>query len=425
MFLELLDIETFVKNNNLLEVKNGKYPSAKGFDEDGLWSETIFGKIGSRNRKQQFGYVNLKNNFIHPIVFRMLKATSDPVSKIMRDKGRYIAKNKMLIEDPAGETGINFLIREFNNIDFRLFSHSDKKKECEFIENNKKIVLINKFLITPAGDRDININDISKTAEINELYRSLIFQISSLSGIEDIDKLIASNVQNQLIKITDFIRDKHLKGKKGLIRNNMMKKSMDFSSRMILSSSPNIPLGYVSIPWHTALTIYEPLVSYNLFRKDNDILPDIENLVEKDEFDSHDLIKFLDDLVKNPDNIQPALKSKLFTLITEITKDQVVLCKRDPVVQRNSYFSAHVLINDGRVAILNSVDLPNIGGDCDGDTIALIPLFTEEAKKEALEKMNPMYTKTKFVDSKSLSNTIYSPTLDAIATIYRATQNYD
>jgi len=167
------------------------------------------------------------------------------------------------------------------------------------------------------------------------------------------------------------------------------------------------------------------LVSYNLFRKENEVLDGIKNFCQKDDFDSHDMIRFLDDLVKNPDNIPPTLKNQLFNLIVEITKDQVVLCKRDPVLQRNSYFSAHVLINDGRSAILSSIDLPNIGGDNDGDTVAIIPVFTEEAKKEALEKMNPYYTKTKFVDSKSLSNTLYAPTLDAIATIYRATKNYD
>ena len=50
-----------------------------------------------------------------------------------------------------------------------------------------------------------------------------------------------------------------------------------------------------------------------------------------------------------------------------------------------------------------------------------INTLPEEAKAEALEKMNPAHTKTKYVDIKSLSNTIYKPTLDAVAVIYRAT----
>jgi DNA-directed RNA polymerase beta' subunit len=428
MFLELLNIENFIKSNNVLEVKSGKYPSSKGYDEDGLWSETIFGKLGTRNRKQQFGYVDLKTNFIHPVVFKLLRSSSDSISKIIREKAKYKITNKSLVEDNInGETGLSFLIREFENIDFRLNSHSDKKQESEFIESNKKIILINKFLILPAGDRDINLNDlnsIAKTSEINEVYRSLLFQISSLSGNEDLDNLVKNNIQNQLMKISDFIRDRYLKGKKGLIRNNMMKKSMDFTLRIVLTSSPNVPLGSISIPWHSALAIFEPLVSYNLFKKENDILPDIQSFAQKEFFDTHDLIKFFDDLVKNPTNVPPSLKTKLFNLITEITKDQVVLCKRDPVLQRNSYFSAHVLIHDGRVAILNSLDLPQLGADCDGDTVAIIPIFTEEAKKEALDNMNPYYTKSKLTDSKSISNVLYAPTLDAIATIYRATKDH-
>lgn len=426
MYLEILNINSFIKNNNILEVKNAKFPSQKGFDEDGLWSETIFGKLGSRNRKQQFGYVDLKSNFIHPIAYEILRYISEPISKILKNKDKFIIRDKKLIKDNSGGSGLSFLIDNFLNIDFRISADSNKIKEAEYIENNKNIILINKFLITPAGDRDIDISNISKTSEINELYRSLIFQILSLSGVSDIDNLIKSNIQNQLIKIVKFIRDKYLKGKKGLIRGNMMKKSTDYSSRLVLTSSPNIPLGYVSIPWHTALTIFEPLVSYNLFKKDNDILDDIKKEIhEDDHFDSYDLIKFLDTLVKNPENINPNLKIKLFNLITEITKDQVILCKRDPVVQRNLYFSANILINDGRVAILNSLDLAPIGGDCDGDTVAIMPLFTKEAKEEAIKNMHISTTKSKMIDSKSLSNTLFVPNLDAMSAIYTATKNYD
>ena len=61
MKLQLLDINGFIQKNNCKEVLNSKI-TPRGADPQSLWSETIFGTIGSRDRRTQYGYIQLKNN---------------------------------------------------------------------------------------------------------------------------------------------------------------------------------------------------------------------------------------------------------------------------------------------------------------------------------------------------------------------------
>lgn len=58
----------------------------------------------------------------------------------------------------------------------------------------------------------------------------------------------------------------------------------------------------------------------------------------------------------------------------------------------------------------------------DGDTISVVPLFSEEAKQEAREKMLAGTAPNKFNSLANYGKTIYSLWLDTIATIYKITK---
>jgi len=57
-----------------------------------------------------------------------------------------------------------------------------------------------------------------------------------------------------------------------------------------------------------------------------------------------------------------------------------------------------------------------------GDTLAIVPVFSDEAKAEARMKMNPNYSKSKWFDTMNNTKTIYSLSLDSIATLFAATK---
>lgn len=426
MLLQLLNIESFVERNKISEIKTYKIPS-KVYDDDGLWSESIFGPIGSKSRNTNFGYIDLKTTAFHPIVLNLIKTVSTETSQILNEKNKFIVQNKRLVSDPNGETGVSFLISVFNDIDLRLFCHAHKKKAADYLEKYKNVILINKFLVTPAGLRDVDIYNKNKRIvieEINSHYTKLLIYINQLIGIRDVDYITIKKIQNQLYAIVDYIKKNKMTGKKGLFRGAMLRKSLDYSARLVLTNSPNIKFGEIGLPWHTLVIIFEPFVIHYLFKKEENInvLLSLKDYLKNPNLDENGFSSFSKDLILNPDIIPDQIKTNLISILDQFLSNQVVMCKRDPVVQRKSWFSATPVITEGRVAYVNSLDLSPIGGDSDGDTVAVLPIFTNEAKEEVKAKLNPLNTKSKWKDISSYSGTIYAPSLDAIATIYTATE---
>jgi DNA-directed RNA polymerase beta' subunit len=436
MKLKLLDIDRDIRENKVLEVKNANPPIGSKYDPEGLWSEEIFGKIGNRERKNRFGYIDLKSKMFHPQAYDIIKTVSEPTSKIIARKQRYKIIDKKLVPDSAnGQTGLMFLIDNIDNIDFTKIAKKDKLSEASYLEKNKDKLLIDKWLVVPPGgirDIDTTKKDAARTqSEINLHYRGLLFTVTQLEIAEGDDELkeqIIEKVQKVLIQTSKWIKDNLMKGKQGLLRGSMLKKSMDFSTRIILASSPDIKMGEVGLPWHTLMSIYEPLVSYYVYHKDPDktVLKSLNNALGNDEdniIDYSEFTKMLQNYGKNSDLV-PAEMVELFKgIIREIIKDAVVTVKRDPIVSRNGWFAAKPVITDGKVATLNSMDLGPLGGDCDGDTVAILPLFTREAKETANAKLNPVNAKSKWTDTKTYNKNIYSLELDSVAAIYAATKD--
>lgn len=61
MQIDVLKLNDFVKINNIKEVTSPYILASDGNpDPDGLFSYEIFGRVGSEERRINFGYVNLK-----------------------------------------------------------------------------------------------------------------------------------------------------------------------------------------------------------------------------------------------------------------------------------------------------------------------------------------------------------------------------
>jgi hypothetical protein len=79
---------------------------------------------------------------------------------------------------------------------------------------------------------------------------------------------------------------------------------------------------------------------------------------EYDEFINKTLPKF-------PHTLEGEVLDTLYEVAKEVTKDQVVIFKRDPVSNRNNYSAASIIpVKVGQVAVVNSLDLAPMGGDC-------------------------------------------------------------
>lgn len=432
--LSLLDIDEYIKKNGVKEVKNANIfgLGKKTFDEQGLWSETIFGRIGSRERRNQFGYIQLATTLINPIVYKMMKNSSESIRDILAEKKYFSLKTDGTFkEDEVGQTGVLFLAEYKDKVDFEKCAKKDKKDIGRFLNKNKDLIFIDKYLIMPPGgirDMSTDKNEAKKfSSELNMLYEKLISLNSQLEIHKDdleMGLIFASQLQKILVQIYLWIQAK-LEGKQGLLRGTMLRKTLDYSARIVATSSPEIPLGSIGIPWHTLLTLYEPFFFHYVLKVDDELKNLIIEYIKLPAGRSlgyHDLKTFNYSIAKNPNLVSGILKDKLFHVASEISKDKDILVKRDPVTSRTSYYSATpIALPSGRGAVVNAMSCGPQGLDFDGDTLALMPVFSKEALNEVAQ-LNPAKSKIAWTDPMNAKNQIYKLALDQVSIVYAMTK---
>ena len=135
----------------------------------------------------------------------------------------------------------------------------------------------------------------------------------------------------------------------------------------------SIKHGYIGIPWQAALKLYEPFTEYQILR--NPYNQNIKELIKKhldieNNLTAADLKRFLTLINEQPDVVSPELTDELVRIAEEITKDKLILNKRDPVENRNSYIASYIRIDRNSLVIkLNPLDCPRLGADFDGDSL--------------------------------------------------------
>ena len=76
------------------------------------------------------------------------------------------------------------------------------------------------------------------------------------------------------------------------------------------------------------------------------------------------ILPFFTKLTEDSLKIDEQLKETLIEITKEVVKDKLVLYKRDPVENRDSYMAAKIRVDsDGYTLDINPLDLPRIGGD--------------------------------------------------------------
>ena len=88
MKLNIVDANKFIKVNELEEVSNPVYfDRGRQPTDDGLFSYTIFGRPGSKERAQKFAYIDLKAPFLHPLVYKTLLRLDRKFEQVVAGQG--------------------------------------------------------------------------------------------------------------------------------------------------------------------------------------------------------------------------------------------------------------------------------------------------------------------------------------------------
>jgi DNA-directed RNA polymerase II subunit RPB1 len=233
-------------------------------------------------------------------------------------------------------------------------------------------------------------------------------------------------IQKTVNNIEDWLK-KIIKGKKGILRGGLLSKRVDFSGRENIIPDDYIPLGFVGIPINHVLKFFDPFFVYHVLNVETSLQEGIKEFLNMDrnkKLDASDISNFITVVYNNPNNLVGDLYNKVKRAAEIITKDKVVIYKRDPTESRDTWISAYVRVDDTGYALrINPLDLCKNTGDFDGDAVSIFSLLTEEAQEQAKKFMNPIHSTSTWLRSSTSSSLVYNVAGDSLIGLYLATEN--
>ena len=286
----LVNMEDIIKKNNIKEITNPIFFNQNGSPtSDGLLSNEIFG-ITKQERANTFAYIDLHDKFLHPLVYKVWSSIDQNIKSIVHGIATYkINSEGHITEDPEGETGISFLVKNIDKIKFRRTDSSKRDRIIEFLNKNKKSMFISKFLVMPAFYRDVNTeNGKIGVGDINKLYNSILIASRAIAEAHDyglnLKDTQKGRMQELLLSLYNYFGSGNpdlkgasigIPGKLGIMRRTNMSKTTDYSSRLVLSAPElkveslddlDVDMDYTLIPLASICVNFLPFMIFSIRR---------------------------------------------------------------------------------------------------------------------------------------------------------------
>ena len=286
--VSLLDVDDFVKKNNLVEITNPViFDTSSNPTNDGLLSNTIFG-ITKESRASTFAYISLKKKFLQPLVYRIWSKVDSKIKSVIHGIGTYsIDKSGNIVEDPKGDNGIDFLRKNLDKIKFRETDSIKRERYIKFLNDNRKNFFTDKLIVIPPFFRDIKVDGGKiSVGDINKLYINVMVSASAIGDSTEygfsIGKSVEGRLQEGLMEIykwfgtgTDSNPNGGLPGKFGVIRRANLSKTTDYATRLVMSA-PKLDVenmediradfDYSVLPMTSAAANFFPFVIFHMRR---------------------------------------------------------------------------------------------------------------------------------------------------------------
>ena len=177
--------EQFILKNNLKEVTSQMIfePSSNNFHPEGLFSEEIFGQVGSSSRISTLGYIDLNTDILAPVIYKNVIDLKPVYGSIMQGKTAVVWNEKTKQFDvctkefEGADTGYSFFISHFNELKFNKTSSPARNNKITTINKARSTntAVVNKLIVSPAGLRDVK-EERGRVAieEVNKLYKTIL-----------------------------------------------------------------------------------------------------------------------------------------------------------------------------------------------------------------------------------------------------------
>lgn len=266
-----------------------KETSSTRFHPDGLFSEIIFGEIGSSQRLTQFGFIDLQTTVFNPMVFQDMVRSKKLYNDIMAGNVFVVFDDSIKDfvqckpEEYGADTGFSFFVKHFFKLKFfdksLATSTTDEiksrtvKDKVLLMQKFPGRLLIDKWLVLPAELREYRIEDGRGVSdEINNLYLSLLNlcrldkdRSNKESSLYD---GLRYKIQLKVLEIAEYIKD--ILKDDGYLEKKYGSRSVAWGTRNIISplqmnnrkleDSTNIQCDETGLPLFQAIKCFQPLV---------------------------------------------------------------------------------------------------------------------------------------------------------------------
>jgi DNA-directed RNA polymerase subunit beta' len=226
------------------------------------------------------------------------------------------------------------------------------------------------------------------SSDLNDLYRRVINRNNRLKYLLEINapEVIVRNEKRMLQEAVDALIDNGmrkavttkattggkrllksladmLRGKQGRFRQNLLGKRVDYSGRSVIVVGPELKIDQVGIPKKMALEIFKPFVMRKLLEKQLAFNVKAASRLVEDETD------------------------EVWQCLEEVIKDKLVLINRAPTLHRLSIQAYYPVLIEGEAIRIHPMFCKAFNADFDGDQMAVFLPLSDEAQREAKERM--------------------------------------
>lgn len=383
----LLDINKFINDNDLKEITTANIMRAEKFDDNGLFSNIIFGLPNSGKWRNAFGYISLNTQILHPLLYEIGDRRASSLLKFFEGEISLNPDTGVLEKNSLGYYGIPFFIEHTDEVAKQLIEKNMLTeagvKLLRYILKYKAFAFIDKLIVIPPQYRPVDIvrNKIEMTP-INNYYAQIIndanvVRFSSGNNLRSVTLRIQKEVYKVYQELTNLI-----KGKQGIQRSNLLGKIMDFSARAVITGDINIEPNTIGVPEDIALTLLKPFVTHNL-------LFDFKDDLEKTGIRATQLNvgRIIDQVKEKSNEVPPNVKEVVINALKKAMEGKVVLAKRDPCLHRHSVRGMYMQLVDDETFHIHPIICGPYNADFDGDQMAIFLPITATAQKLAREKV--------------------------------------
>jgi DNA-directed RNA polymerase subunit beta' len=242
--------------------------------------------------------------------------------------------------------------------------------------------------VIPPGIRPMVALDGGRyaTSDVNDLYRRVINRNNRLLKLKEINapEVILRNEKRILQEAVDALIDnsiRHsssagaaaaaaqkralkslsdsLKSKRGLFRQNLLGKRVDYSGRSVIVVGPELKLDQCGLPKHMALELFRPFVISGLLKREL-------------AYNIRGANRLIDDGAK-----------EVWEILEEVIANKYVLLNRAPTLHRLGIQAFRPTLIEGNAIQVHPLVCTAFNADFDGDQMAVHVPLSEEAQMEA------------------------------------------